>query len=228
MANEYITIRKKYADANYSSSWFYNLTMDIKIVVDTIENYQENTDVKRLDRPKGKSNWQTGFSSEVIELLQVNSAITITGSLSDPEGNTWAATTLNGGISDTATSIALTTASSFPSSGMIKIADEFIYYTGKSTNILTGCQRGFFDTTAVAHVDTIAVEDRTDGAEYYYALLDFIRKHGGGIILYWRNRVINTYISKFTVTDSKRESDGKSQEPTSYSVIINCFEATVR
>ena len=66
-------------------------------------------------------------------------------------------TTLNGNITDTDTTITLTDASSFPSSGYIVIRktnsdssslkfgefqNETIQYTGKSTHDLTGCTRG--------------------------------------------------------------------------------------
>ena len=66
-------------------------------------------------------------------------------------------TTLNGNISNSATTITLTDASSFNSSGKIKIGKEIIAYTGKSTNNLTGCTRGQNSTTAAAHTsgDTV-------------------------------------------------------------------------
>ena len=60
-------------------------------------------------------------------------------------------TTLSANISSSATTISLTDASNFPSSGFIviekvdtngKIVDETIQYTGKSSNDLTGCTRG--------------------------------------------------------------------------------------
>ena len=61
-------------------------------------------------------------------------------------------TTLNGDITSTATTITLTDASEFPTSGYIviekvdsttgAIVNETIEYTGKSTNDLTGCTRG--------------------------------------------------------------------------------------
>ena len=60
-------------------------------------------------------------------------------------------TTLNGDITSTATTITLTDASEFPTSGYIVIekvnsdgviVSETIEYTGKSTNDLTGCTRG--------------------------------------------------------------------------------------
>ena len=60
-------------------------------------------------------------------------------------------TTLNGDITSTATTITLTDASEFPTSGYIVIekvnsdgviVNETIKYTGKSSNDLTGCTRG--------------------------------------------------------------------------------------
>jgi len=42
----------------------------------------------------------------------------------------------------------------FPTSGVIIIEDEIIKYTGKSTNDLTGCTRGYFDTSDVQHDGT--------------------------------------------------------------------------
>ena len=86
-------------------------------------------------------------------------------------------TTLNGTITDSATTITLTDASSFPTSGYIVIIStnattglynsETIKYTGKSSNDLTGCTRGTAapsygltpqNTTAIAH---------TSGAKIY-------------------------------------------------------------
>ena len=62
-----------------------------------------------------------------------------------------AETTLNGDITDSATSIVLTDASSFPSSGTIKIGDEQITYSSKSTHTLTVSARGANSSTAAAH-----------------------------------------------------------------------------
>ena len=61
-------------------------------------------------------------------------------------------TTLNGDITDTATTVTLTDGSNFPTSGFIMIKkinsvsglyeNEVIEYTGRSSNDLTGCTRG--------------------------------------------------------------------------------------
>jgi len=60
--------------------------------------------------------------------------------------------TLNGTITATATSLVLTSAASFPSTGgIIRIDSETISYTGKSSNTLTGLVRGVNSTTAASH-----------------------------------------------------------------------------
>jgi hypothetical protein len=70
-------------------------------------------------------------------------------------------TTLNGAITDSDTTITLTSASGFSAAGTVRIENELITYTGISTNDLTGCTRGTNSTTAVAHVDTTAVREAT-------------------------------------------------------------------
>lgn len=72
-----------------------------------------------------------------------------------------ATTTLNGAITDSATTITLTDASSFSTSGSVRIGNEIITYTGKSVNDLTGCTRGTNGTTAAAHDDATAVREST-------------------------------------------------------------------
>jgi hypothetical protein len=68
------------------------------------------------------------------------------------------ATTLNGAISATDTTITLTSATGFNSGGgIILIGGEVIEYSAVSSNDLTGCTRGFNGTTAASHVDTTAV-----------------------------------------------------------------------
>ena len=67
-------------------------------------------------------------------------------------------TTLNGTITNSATSIVLTDASSFTSTGTILIDNERISYTGKSTNTLTGCTRGFNSTAAATHTTGATVK----------------------------------------------------------------------
>ena len=62
-------------------------------------------------------------------------------------------TTLAADINSSATSITLTDATQFPSSGTnyIQVGTEEISYTGISTNTLTGVTRGVRNTTAASH-----------------------------------------------------------------------------
>lgn len=73
--------------------------------------------------------------------------------------------TLNEGgtLSATDTTITLTSAASFPDNGVVVIESEVIIYTGKSTNDLTGCQRGSYGTTAATHADGTTVTDGSNG-----------------------------------------------------------------
>ncbi len=62
-----------------------------------------------------------------------------------------ASTQLNGGITDTETTITVDSTAGFPSSGVISIEDELIQYTGKSDTQFTGGTRG--SSNAAAHGD---------------------------------------------------------------------------
>ena len=75
-----------------------------------------------------------------------------------------ATTTLNGGINDSTTTIVLTDASLFPTSGtnFIQIGSEEISYTGISTNTLTGVTRGVRNTTAATHSNGATVTNSSD------------------------------------------------------------------
>jgi len=88
--------------------------------------------------------------------------------------------TLASDISDTDTTITLVDASSFPTSGTIRIAEEQITYTGKSGNNLTGCTRGANSTTAKAHKKGVYVEKHvphtspeTDSSIDKYGLMEY-------------------------------------------------------
>lgn len=65
--------------------------------------------------------------------------------------------TLNGGISATDTTIALTSVSQLASSGFITVGSEVISYANISGNSLVNCYRGQNGTTAASHLTGVAV-----------------------------------------------------------------------
>src|SRR5210317_1247939 len=75
-----------------------------------------------------------------------------------------ATTTLNGGINAVTTTIILTDASLFPTSGtnFVQIGSEEISYTGISGNTLTGVTRGVRNTTAATHSNGATVINSSD------------------------------------------------------------------
>jgi len=77
-------------------------------------------------------------------------------------------TTLNGAINASTTTIVLTNAAQFPSTGtsFVLIGTEMIQYTGISGNTLTGVTRGARGTTAASHSDGVTVTNGTDYAAW--------------------------------------------------------------
>jgi len=69
---------------------------------------------------------------------------------------------LNGNISNSVTTIPVTSNTGFPATGTLAIGTELITYTGKGTNTFTGAVRGAKGTTAAAHSDEAIVTNATD------------------------------------------------------------------
>jgi len=76
-----------------------------------------------------------------------------------PDNNNSAqTTTLNGAISDSATTITVASTNSFPDlNGRITINNEKIRYTAKTATTFTGCTRGIEGTTAASHSNSDTV-----------------------------------------------------------------------
>ena len=73
---------------------------------------------------------------------------------------------LDGPITDIQTTLALIDASNFPTTGRIKIGNEFMQYSGKTLNTLTGVARGDLTSTAIDHDsgDTVYLVTKKDAA----------------------------------------------------------------
>jgi hypothetical protein len=85
-------------------------------------------------------------------------------------------TTLDGEVAIADTTISLTDASSLASSGTVRINEEFVQYTGKSSNDITGCKRGSFSTAPSTHATGSNVDDAiTYGAMTNEAFRDAIK-----------------------------------------------------
>ena len=115
--------------------------------------------------------------SSVVGQYQINVGLDTTvggtgwgsGPFAGPGSHTAVATTLNGAITFTDTTITLTSTSGLPTSGYVVISvalpgtSEVVQYTGISGNDLTGCVRGLFNTPAASHATGTAVTEATYG-----------------------------------------------------------------
>ena len=126
----------------YYEGAFYDVTPLATAITGATFNSTNGSDIVTVNK--------TSHSLDVGEYITLSS-VTVPGQT----------TTLNGDITNSATTITLTSASGFSASGTVRIGDELITYTGISTNDLTGCTRGTNSTTAVAHVSTTAVREAT-------------------------------------------------------------------
>lgn len=108
--------------------------------------------------------------ASVVAQYQINTGQSVVGTASGWGASGWggilpasgaAATTLNGAINDSVSSITLTNATTFSTTGTIIVDSELITYTGKSTNTLTGCTRGASGTLAASHSNGAVVTQVT-------------------------------------------------------------------
>lgn len=105
---------------------------------------------------------KTERNVDITNLVNYISCLGYGDGINQIETSTYSASTiysvLSSDITATSTSIVLANASSFASSGTIRIMEEIITYTGKSSNTLTGCTRGTSGTTAKSHKINCYVE----------------------------------------------------------------------
>lgn len=77
--------------------------------------------------------------------------------------DTISTTTLDGSLSDSATTVTVASTTGFDSAGTIHIGNEEITYTGTTSTTFTGATRGAGSTTASAHSDATQVAQFDEG-----------------------------------------------------------------
>jgi len=119
-----------------------------------VSGISSNTVNVASGRGHGGTTATTHDSGELVRLVKGNAT---------SEDDT--VTLINDGsnLSATATTVTVDSAADFASSGYIKINDEIIEYTGKTSTTFTGLIRGSLSTTAAAHNDNDAVIEAAFG-----------------------------------------------------------------
>ena len=128
------------------------------------------------------------------------------------------ATTLNGAINTTATTITLDDSTGFPSKGGVEIGSEIITYTGLSNHQLTGCTRGTNGTSAASHADEAAIAPKVVG--YKDSFGDLLAGGEAGVF-----GITNT-ASEFDDYFVEFDDDTQSWKETVDPALANAFDDT--
>ena len=89
-------------------------------------------------------------------------------------------TTLDGSLTDSATTVTVASTTGFDSAGTLHVGNEQITYTGTTSTTFTGATRGAGGTTASAHSDATQVAQFEDGGVPRYV----VRSPDNGYLLY--------------------------------------------
>ena len=145
-------------NSNYNSTNFDDVKFEIKSIP------TDTTCTILLDSNESGSGATTSGGIRVQAYYRVGPAVEVaaTGWSLGQWGGTQSGqflSTLDGDINTSVTSLALASATSFPSSGTVIIGSELITYTSKSGNTLSGLTRGASGTTAASHSSGAVVTD---------------------------------------------------------------------
>lgn len=137
-----------------------------------------------VDQADFAKRWEGQLTNISIRGRQVTiEAVDYLGALQDVEIPAAISCECNHDITATAASFVVSDSSALDDAGYVRINDEVIGYTGRNstTNLLSGCTRGMFDTVAAAH----SHGDKVDRCEYfapdspYTHLQTLLVDHGG-------------------------------------------------
>lgn len=134
---------------HYNYQWSFNINgnNDIKLLDGRTQEPKKGIDIRNQLR-------SSFLTKQVVDLQDVD----------------YQETLLNGLLSDSATTVTVDSTDGFPEEGRIKIEQEEISYTGKTSTTFTGCTRGYRGTPAKEHADDTEVSTKyrviiTDFAE---------------------------------------------------------------
>jgi len=131
--------------------------------------------------------------------------------------DTISTTTLDGSLSDSATTVTVASTTGFDSAGTIHIGNEEITYTGTTSTTFTGATRGAGGTTASAHSDATQVAQFDEGGIPRYV----VRSPDNNYLFYpFPTKSYSVKFDYYTFpTDLSAETDTTSI-PTRFDAII--------
>ena len=138
------------------------------------------------------------------------------------------ASTLDGAIDASATSLTLAESGSFPATGVVLVGSERISYTGNDsgTEILSGLTRGVDNTTAASHSDGATVTNASDYTKWGASQTgDIITAPGLWTLDNYGNKLIATIVDGATF---EWNSDASTPTDTRATIVANAPTAALK
>jgi len=138
------------------------------------------------------------------------------------------ASTLDGAIDASATSLTLAESGSFPATGVVLVGSERISYTGNDsgTEILSGLTRGSDNTTAASHSDGATVTNASDYTKWGASQTgDIITAPGLWTLDNYGNKLIATIVDGATF---EWNSDASTPTDTRATIVANAPTAALK
>ena len=138
------------------------------------------------------------------------------------------ASTLDGAIDASATSLTLAESGSFPATGVVLVGSERISYTGNDsgTEILSGLTRGIDNTTAASHSDGATVTNASDYTKWGASQTgDIITAPGLWTLDNYGNKLIATIVDGATF---EWNSDASTPTDTRATIVANAPTAALQ
>ena len=145
-----IAFRIKLASDGTSTPAFQDISLRYIPIPDYKYQWSFNIDagdnIKLLDERTAEKNYG-------IDIRNNLRASFLKREIVDIEDIDYMENTLDGELTAAATTITVDKTDGFPEAGRLKINNEEILYTGKTSTTFTGCTRGYRGTVAIAHSD---------------------------------------------------------------------------
>lgn len=121
--------------------------------------YQWFLNIKANDLINDMSN-KVRVSDKGVDIRSKLRASFLGQAVVDYEDVDYGETLLNGSLTAANATVTVDSTDDLPESGRIKIEQEEIFYTGKTSKTFTGCTRGYRGTEAVTHADNTVVSNK--------------------------------------------------------------------
>ena len=126
-------------------------------------------------------------------------------------------TTLDGSLTDSATTVTVASTTGFDSAGTLHVGNEQITYTGTTSTTFTGATRGAGGTTAAAHSDATQVAQFEEGGVPRYV----VRSPDNGYLLYpFPTKSYSVKFDYYTFPTDLSAQDDTTSIPARFDAVI--------